>query len=34
MDLTTSVRGLLEKITLNIIPLEKPILHKTYRYVD
>jgi ADP-ribose pyrophosphatase YjhB (NUDIX family) len=34
MDLTTSVRGLLEKITLNMIPLEKPIHHKTYRYVD
>jgi hypothetical protein len=34
MDLTTSVRGLLEKITLNMTPLEKPIHHKTYRYVD
>ena len=34
MDLTTSVRGLLEKIMLNMIPLEKPIHHRTYRYVD
>jgi hypothetical protein len=34
MDLTTSVRGLLEKIMLNMIPLEKPIHHRTYRYID
>ncbi len=34
MNLTESVRGLIEKITLNTIPLEKPINHRTYRYVD
>jgi ADP-ribose pyrophosphatase len=34
MSLTVSVKGLLEKVISNTIPLEKPIQHRTYRYMD
>jgi len=34
MDLTTSVRGLLEKIVKGLIPLEKPIPHNIYKYSE
>lgn len=34
MNLTMSVRGLLEKIVAGILPLGQPILHRVYRYVE